>query len=600
MSIDRKLQEIAALQQRGSWDQAERVLTALLGKFPADASIHRAMALHASRSGREALALAHMTKASELAPESVEFGFQLGCLQAHAGQNVLAAKQFRSIIRRSPEFADAWYFLGITLSRQQQDGDARVALRTAHRLAPTQARILKALADVEFRIGYPVDALPLWEQLERIQPDDVDTRLKTGETLSRLGFHEQARAAYERALHELRPSGDLWMALAQAEEDNGDRQAAQHAYESALALKPAWAFPLSGLLGLHRGKAPDALIEQATLLQASDSLPDADRALIGYEMGKVHDGRGEYEEAMSSWHDANAARRRMIGKPDLERFELNAARTIEIFRPEFFSRAETGSPDPRFVFIVGMPRSGTTLTEQIIASHPQAFGCGELPDIALIARNLPVQLQSPLGWPDAITAMTTEVLEQSVRRYVEAATRHAPVETLRLVDKAPLNFFNLGLIAVMFPNARVIWCRRDPRDVAVSIYGENFSLEERLATDLQDIGHYINLQNRLMRHWQSALPLPILELNYETLVTNLEGKARELIDFIGLPWDPACLDFHRSDRGVQTPSRWQVKQPAHTRSIGRWRNYESALGPLLKVLDQDQDEDHLRRIASQE
>lgn len=588
MLIDQQLQEVAALQQNGAWPEAERRLVQLLAAFPADPATHRAMAVHASRTGREALALQHMTTALDLAPDSVELAFQLGCLQAHAGQFAEALKQFRLTTERLPDFADGWYFLGITLVRMQRDTEATPALRTAYRLAPAQTRILKTLAEIEFRIGYPADALPLWQELGRLQPEDIDVCLKIGETLSRLGFHEAAIASYRAALPRLPEAGDVWMALAQAEEDNGDRQAAQHAYEQALALKPGWAFPLSGLLALQRGKASAELIEQATRLQASASLPDADRALVGYELGKVQDGRGEYEAAIASWHDANAARRRMIGEPDLDRLKASVERTIELFQPDAFSRlGDAGSQDPRFVFIVGMPRSGTTLTEQIIASHPQAFGCGELPDIALIVRNLPIQLQTRLRWPDVVRVMTDGVLTQSVKRYTEAATRHAPDDVVRLVDKAPLNFFHLGLVALMFPNARVIWCRRDPRDVAVSIYGENFSLEEKLATSLDGIGHYINLQNKLMRHWQSVLPLRILESDYESLVSSPETEARRIIDFAGLPWDPACLDFHLSERGVQTPSRWQVKQPVHTRSIGRWRNYRSALAPLLEVLDED-------------
>lgn len=586
MPIKQKLREIAALQQEGAWDRAEQSLTTLLHSYPSDPAIHRSMAIHASALGRDALALQHMIKAFELAPDSAELGFQLGCLLAHAGKTSEAIERFQATTHHLPGFADGWYFLGVALLREQRDTEALIALRTAYRLAPTQTRVQKALADLEFKIGYPADALPLWQELGRTQPASIDICLKTGETLSRLGFQKQAIAGYRAALAASPNAADLWMALAQAEEDNGEREAAQHAYEQALILKPDWAFPLSGLLGLRRGKAPDSLVDQAIRLQQSSSLPDADRALIGYELGKVYDGRGDYEEAMHSWHDANAARQRMIGKPDFRRLERSVDRTIELFEPEIFRRLEdTGSPDERFIFIVGMPRSGTTLTEQIIANHPQAFGCGELPDITLIARNLPLKLRSRWPWPDVITALTEEVLVEAISRYTQAATRHAPPDALRLVDKAPLNFLYLGLVALMFPGARVIWCRRDPRDIAVSIYGENFSLEERLATDLQGIGHYINLQNRVMRHWQSMLKLPIMELSYEALASDTETQAKRLLSFIQLPWDPACLDFHKSERGVQTPSRWQVRQPVHTRSIGRWRNYSSALTPLLEVLD---------------
>ena len=569
-----------------AWNEAEALLVGLLQEHPSNPAVHHAMAPQASHTGRTDLALEHMTAAFQLAPHSLELGFQLGSLQAHAGKFKEALVHFQAATTYWPEHADAWYFQGIALSRLHRDTEARDALRTAYQLAPARTNVLKALADIEFRVGYPADALPLWQELSRLDPGNIDAWLKTGETLSRLGFHDEAVANYHAALEKIPGAGDLWLAMAQAQEDKGDKVAAQHAYEQALAIKPDWAFPLSGLLGLLRGKAPTELVGQAIHLQSSRQLPDADRALIGYELGKVHDSRGEYEQAISSWHDANAARQRMIGKPGVERLEHDVDATIRLFQPQVLARLQAaGSQDPRPVFIVGMPRSGTTLTEQIIASHPQAHGCGELPDIALIVRNLPAQLSPPLAWPELIPLLDARSLQQPISRYLEAATRHAPADALRLVDKAPLNFFHLGLIALMFPRARVIWCRRDPRDIAVSIYGENFSLEEKLATDLAGIGHYINAQNRLMRHWQTVLPLPILELSYEALVSDIEDQSRALISFVGLPWDAACLDFHQSDRGVQTPSRWQVKQPVHTRSIGRWRNYSNALAPLLETLD---------------
>lgn len=574
------------MQRNSAWNQAEQALRQLLDQHPADPSVHRSMAMLASSTGRHPLALQHMTTAFDLAPDSVELGFQLGCLQAHSGNSADAIVHFQRTVLHWPEHADGWYFLGITLLRLQRDAEALSALRNAYRLAPTQRRMLKALADLEFKIGYPSDALPLWQRLEQMQPENIDTRLKTGETLSRLGLHDQAIATYRNGLKAMPEAGDLWMALGQAEEDYGNRNAAQQAYERALSLQPDWAFPLSSLIGLQRGNANDALLQQASRMQESASLTDAERALIGYELGKAQDGRGDYERAMASWHDANSARRRMIGPPDLQRLHRDVAKTIELFQPELFQRlGSKGNADPRPVFIVGMPRSGTTLTEQIIASHPQAHGCGELPDIALIVRTLPMLLQSPLKWPDIASALTEEALAAAVSYYLAAATRNAPSLTTRLVDKAPLNFFQLGLIALMFPQARVVWCRRDPRDVAISIYGENFSLDERMATSLESIAHYINVQHRLMRYWQAVLPLPILELNYERLVSNLEPQTRGLLEFIDLAWDPRCLQFHSSTRGVQTPSRWQVKQPAHTRSIGRWRNYETHMTPLLQVLD---------------
>jgi len=584
--IDGQMREVSTLIQQGALAQAEQRLLRLLAEFPDDPGMHRQMALLASSSGRPELALEYMIQASRLAPDSAEFHFQLGCLLAHSGQYEQALQHFKDATSILPDFADAWYFQGICLVRMNRDTEALPALRCAYRLAPDHGKTLEALADVEFRVGYPADALPLWQRLGQLRPGDINVALKKGETYSRLCFHDLAVSGYNEALLQSPDSGDLWMALAQAHEDGGDRQSAQQAYEQALALRLDWAFPLAGLLGLQRAKASDELIGTAIRLQQASALTDPERALIGYELGKVQDGRGEFESAMSSWHDANAARQRMIGVLDPAWLAQRVDRTMREFDPASFAHhADSGCADDRFVFIVGMPRSGTTLTEQIMASHPQAFGCGELPDIALIVRNLPLQLKTSLQWPEIASALDPGSLSQAVDRYIAASTRHAPPGVARLIDKAPLNFFHLGLVAMMLPRARVIWCRRDPRDVAVSIYGENFSLEEKLATSLAGIGHYINQQNRLMRHWQSVLPIPILELQYEQLVSSIETESRRIVDFTGLPWDPACLDFHLSERGVQTPSRWQVKQPVHSRSVGRWRNYEAALEPLLEILD---------------
>jgi hypothetical protein len=177
--------------------------------------------------------------------------------------------------------------------------------------------------------------------------------------------------------------------------------------------------------------------------------------------------------------------------------------------------------------------------------------------------------------------------DEAIARYLDAAARHAPAAAVRLVDKEPLNFFHLGLVALLFPRARVVWCRRDPRDVAVSIHAENFAMDEVLATDFAGIGHYINGQQRLMRHWQSVLPLPIHVSRYEDLVADPEGRARALVEFVGLPWDAACLEFHRGAQNVQSPSRWQVRQPVHARSVGRWKHYQPPLDPLVDVLEPD-------------
>lgn len=549
----------------------------------------RARALEASRSGDFAAAATHMAEACRLAPHRGELHFQLACLLAHGGRYEASLEPFRRATERLPTLADAWLLQGRALFRLARHGEAIESFRQAHRLAPDDPKGLQALAEAEFLQGWPADALPLWQALLERQPDDLHARLRTGETLSRLGFQSHAVEVYRTGVR-MRPGAHaLWLALAQAEEDSGDEAGAREAYERALALRPGWPFALAGLVGMLRGGAPDPLLEQAEGLLEDPGASDDDRALLGYALGKARDARGEHAAAMATWHEANAARRRVAGEPDLASWKRRIDRIVEAFPTGAFAGGAPGSthaPAARFVFVVGMPRSGTTLTEQILASHPAVHGCGELPDLTMIARRVLPGAgadDSPTGLPGR------DALHAGAERYVQAATRHAPPNATRLVDKEPLNFLHLGLAALMFPGARVVWCRRDPRDVAISIYGENFALDETLATDFGGIGHYVLQQERLMRHWQSVLPLSILESRYEDLVAGPEAQARRIVEFTGLRWDPACLAFHRSERAVQSPSRWQVRQPVHSRSVGRWRNYEAHLGPLLDVIGTETD-----------
>jgi cytochrome c-type biogenesis protein CcmH/NrfG len=498
---------------------------------------------------------------------------ELGRQQAARGDFQGARRSFEFATRCAPASFDAWFLLGITYMRDERRLEALPALRQAHRLQPDQLDAMRALADAEFHAGLPGDALPLWQSVVAARPADVDARLKLGETLNRLGLLDREIANYQDALGSLPESADIWMALAQAREDGGDRTGAAEAYGQAMRFRPGWITPLGGLLSLQRKAPPAELVEQALALQARPDLPDRDRALLGYALGKIQDSRSLHAAAMASWHDANAARRRTSGEYDRSQAETSIQRLMHVFDAAFFARqtAAIGNLDERPVFVVGMPRSGTTLTEQIVAMHSQAHGCGELPDIALLVKAMGNR------WPDNAAELGREFLEQESARYLAAASRHAPANALRLVDKSPLNYFNLGLIALLFPRARVVWCRRDPRDIALSIYSENFSLDAPFATDLDAIAHSIALQTRLMRHWQSTLPLPIHELQYEALVESPEPQAKALIAFLGLPWESACLEFHRSNRAVQTPSRWQVREPIHGRSAGRWRPYAGEL-----------------------
>ncbi len=554
---------------------------------PGDPRPWRALALLQMQAGDHGAAVEAMRRAHQCAPDQGELAEQYGSLLAYMGAIKEAIAPLERATSLLPSRASSWYLLGLARLRIGQALEALAPLRRAHALDGADPRTRMALAEAEFVAGFPEDALPLLRTLHQDDPANLDIILKLGETLSRLGERDAALAHYAAALQQGGSAADLHMAMAQAYEDTGDRDSAARAYRSALQLRPDWAFPLAGLLDVLRGSAGDELLADTRRLLAASATSDADRALLGYALGKAEDARGQYVQAMAAWTIANDARRRVVGLYDAARLSTLRDRVIAATSSGDAAREAKDAHAVRPVFIVGMPRSGTTLTEQILASHPQVHGCGELPHIALIARHLPLMTDSATPWPEIVRHLPDDVVAAARNRYLQAALRHAPAGALRLIDKSPLNFFQLDLVARMFPEALVIWCRRDPRDVAVSIYAENFSLEESFATGMASIGHFIDIQAQLMRHWQAHSPLPIHTLDYEALVQDLEKEARQLIDFVGLPWDTACLDFHNNARGVQTPSRWQVKQPAHTRSIGRWRHYADTIKPVFDDLQSE-------------
>ena len=241
---------------------------------------------------------------------------------------------------------------------------------------------------------------------------------------------------------------------------------------------------------------------------------------------------------------------------------------------------ESGQP----VFIIGLPRSGTSLVEQILASHPEVHGAGELTDIGRLAQSLRVRVRSDKRFPDSALDIEQAQVAPLAQIYLDRLHGLAP-DAVRITDKMPSNFLYLGFIALLYPGARVIHCRRDPRDVGLSCYFQNFSHRPAFAYDLGDIGFYNREYERLMAHWRTVAPVSIHDIDYETLIAEQERESRRLVEFCGLAWDDACLAFHKSGRAVRTASSWQVRQPIYRNSARRWRNYEPHLAPLIDALD---------------
>jgi tetratricopeptide (TPR) repeat protein len=558
----------------------------------------------------------------KLQPDSAATHNNLGTICAASGDQVGAEACYRRAIAFMPQLAEAHYNLGDALRRQGRAEEAMSCYRRAVELAPSYAQALNSLgAMLNERGNLPeaiacfhraLQALPDFPEAHHnlslalreqgrdaealahsqlalaIRPEFAEAHNSRGMILQEQGNLEQAAESYRRAL-ELNPGlvhaqnnlGHVLVALGRVEEGISQfRQAIEKDPESADAL---YALAINGRRWLDQ---PTVARMDAMLADQGRSIKD--RALIGFALAHLKDRSGDYDQAFDYCRQGNALKKAFLESRGV-RFDAAANiayvdRLIATFT-DFFARWKSvGCDDGRPVFVVGMPRSGTTLVEQILASHRDVWGAGELEDVGHLASRLSGLFGSSQPYPGCLTEASSEVLRTEADGYLRRLDALGG-KSSRVIDKMPLNFLHLGLIATLFPRARVIHCRRDPYDVSLSCLMQNFQNAGLCFTfDAGHLAAFYRQYERLMEHWRAVLPCSMFEIRYEHLVDNQEELTRKLVDFCGLSWDPGCLAFHQNPRTVTTASVLDVRTPIYTRSVGRWKNYRRHLQPLIEAL----------------
>ena len=458
------------------------------------------------------------------------------------------AEALINVLATQPDHITTLIDLSIALTALGKLDEALALQHHALELDPDNNAALIAMALTMFNQRYDLPALEaLCRRLIANDPNNVNILAILAGTQGWLGQFEEAKASYRRIL-DIQP-------------DHANAQ-------TVLTLLTTDAGADSDIGGLRER------FENA-------DLPTLDRVATAFTIGKSLERAGEFDGAFAAYQAANemngvALRTagRGFNRDELRRYvDWNT----EAFVETVFTRFQgLGNTSELPVFIVGMPRSGTSLVEQIAASHPDIFGAGERRDIEGIMSRITrgPSHTVPVQWDRTMMRLETSQL----REFGGSARR--------VIDKLPDNIFFLGQIALLFPNARIIICRRDLRDVCASCFTNHFTATLNWSTNLEDLGFRAVATERLMNHWRHVVPLRILEVNYEALVADLETESRRLIDFLGLEWDPACLDFHNTKRAVATVSYMQIRQPIYDSSIGRWRRFAAHLGPLLNILDE--------------
>ncbi len=571
-----------ALLGQGRGDDAVRSFKRVVELTPEKSVAHFDLSIALSKAGREEEAQLALEKSFELDPGRREI--LAAVRHQRSGQMYKAETIYREILRRDPTNVTATRLLGVTALELGKHRLAARLLRNAIKLAPEffAARIDLARALTENE-DYG-EASEILEEAIRLEPRLPYPRMLLGNLLSKSGKYEEAIVVFEEALA-LEPNhGGSLAGLGHALKTVGRQDDAVAAYRNCVRVHPASGEPYWSLANLKTFRFTDEEIASMETYVDNDELAEETRVNFNFALGKAYEDRSQFERAFS-YYETGSQLRRANERYDPVGTEVIHDRIIKTISPDLLNKHDdSGDPDPSPIFIVGLPRSGSTLIEQILASHEQVEGTHELPDLPRIV--LDINKQQPHGesYPEALQHLSPDELKQLGRRYLDTTLRHRTGKP-RFTDKMPNNFPSIGLIRLILPNAKIVNAKRHPLDSCMGSFKQLFFKGQAFTYDLIEIGEYYLEYERMMNHWHELLPGRILDVHYEQMVLDQENQTRRLIDFCDLPWDDACLRFYETDRAVNTASSEQVRQPIYSKSLNSWRRFETQLQPLIEVLE---------------
>jgi tetratricopeptide (TPR) repeat protein len=576
-----------ALRELGKLDEALGHLRRAVELEPAYAPARTNLGQMLLSRGRAEEALTQCQEAVRLQPDSAELHDNLGNVLRALDRLDEAWVECIHAVQLDPGLPLANAHIGLILQKRGHLAEAVQWLNRAAELDPDCVEFWEWLADLHDERDESAASIPCWERVLALDPDRAGAHLSLGRALQDEGHLEEARARYLAASERLPQSGAPLLNLGWLHELLGEMDQAESLFRAALERQPRFPAPHARLATLLRGKLPD---EDLAALEARLEDPDlapGPRGRLLFGLAHVLDGRGDYTRASECLTRANAITlehergRRDYSPAEHERYVDGLVRAFD--RGTFARLTGAGLDTRQPVFVFGLPRSGTTLIEQVLASHSRIHGAGELRLARRSFDEIPVVMGQAVAPVDCIPVMGPAAARRLAEQHLDRLTALAPGPSPRIVDKMPENYLYLGLLSILFPGATFIHSRRDLRDVAVSCWMTDFS-SIRWANDLGHIASRFRQYRRIMDHWRATMPMAFLEVDYEETVDDLEGVARRLIAACGLDWEPACLEFHRTERPVRTASVTQVRQPVYRRSVARWKNYEPALAELFAAL----------------
>ena len=600
----------AVLVRQRRPQEAESLLREITLRVPEFAKAHDELANSMLAQNEPQRAIASLEKVIELEPENEFAKFKLNEIltefdqggnesnttldetertllnAAHlrtAGDFPAAETCYQSVLARDPDNAHVYQLLGNLAFEQQQYADAAVLFKRALKLAPENVSAWMDLGNVQAEREHFDDALGALEKAIVLQPDSALLQKTLGSVHSKKGQYAEAIAALKAALKLQPDNTDCLIALGNACRTVGQADAAIAAYRQAATSNPASGDAWWSLANLKRYSFDENEIRTMKAQLADEQLIGAERTALHFAMGKAAEDSGDFGGAFHLFADGNKLRRAVEQYDPVANQEATErlisvfdAELLEMFRDET-QRAARSTP----VFIVGMPRSGSTLVEQILASHSQVDGTRELPHLDQVIRGL--ESRTNKAYPDAVAAMNAGELRRLGETYIELTHVFRANGTM-FTDKTPGNFRHIGLLQLILPEAKIINVYRHPLDTSLGCFKQLFASGQPWSYDLFEIAEFYLEYQRLMDHWHALVPGKVLDVAYENLVSNLDDQVHTILEYCGLEFEQGCLEFYNSDRAVESASSEQVRQPIYQSSVDNWRRYEPYVEELVEIL----------------
>lgn len=509
-------------------------------------------------------------------PERAAIIIGVGLRRAERFDEAIAV--FRDVLKKSPNNVNAMRHLAISLWHGKKGiGDAEALLRRATQQAADFAAAWLTLGDLLMEIKKFMDAIAAFDKVTKLDPKSAEAWSGLGNAYGRAMYPEKAVKAYERAIE---ISGDVPSTLSSYAwelKTIGDQDAALTAYRRAIKAKPRFGPAYWSMANLKIFHFTDEEIEVMLQQVEREDLTEIEDIHFRFALGKAMEDKKDYERA---WHfyDTGNQRQRMTVEYEPTEMEKRQNAVKKVFDAELLEqRAGVGYDVRDPVFVVGLPRSGSTLVEQILASHSQVEGTSELLVLSRITESIGRYRTDGIRYPEGVRDLRDKDLRAYGKEYIEESQRHRITEKPRFTDKLPNNFPMMGFAHLILPNATIINARRHPFDTCLGAYKQLFGQGQNFTYDMLDLAHYYQQYDAMMKHWHAVLPGKILDVHYEETVTDLEGQVRRILEHCGLPFEENCLRFYETERAVKTASSEQVRQPIYSSALGKWRRYEKHL-----------------------